>query len=96
MHNAYKVVLFGHRDFSGYRILDVELFELLKNLISEKEFLEIFVGHNGEFDIYAASVVNMAKKGHILTKSSEYVMILPVVESCDWLSSFEKYRLNEL
>lgn len=47
MHNAYKVVLFGHRDFSGYRILDVELFELLKNLISEKEFLEIFVGHNG-------------------------------------------------
>ena len=76
MHNAYKVVLFGHRDFSGYRILDVELFELLKDLISAKEFLEIFVGHNGEFDIYAASVVKRVQR--IVGKiNNELICMLP-------------------
>lgn len=55
--DTYRVVLFGHRDFYGHRTLDERLYPLLKDLIRTKPFVEIYIGRNGEFDIYAATVV---------------------------------------
>ena len=55
--NVYRVVLFGHRDFDGHCVLDEQLYPLLKNLLHTKPFVEIYIGRNGEFDRYAASVV---------------------------------------
>jgi hypothetical protein len=60
--NVYRVCLFGHRDFSGHKILDIKLFELLKRIICEKNYVEIYIGRNGEFDIYAASVIKKVQK----------------------------------
>lgn len=40
--DAYRVVLFGHRDFNGHRILDERLYPLLKELISTKSYVEIY------------------------------------------------------
>lgn len=55
--DTYRVVLFGHRNFYGYRTLDKQLYPLLKSLIRTKPFVEIYIGRNGEFDLYAATVV---------------------------------------
>ena len=57
IESTYRVVLFGHRDFNGHRALDARLYPLLCDLIRTKPFVEIYIGRNGEFDIYAATVV---------------------------------------
>ena len=74
--NIFRVCLFGHRSFSGHRTLDTKLFELVKNLLCEKEFVEIYVGRNGEFDIYAASIVKRVQKA-IGVSNSEFICVLP-------------------
>ena len=74
--NAYKICLFGHRDFCGHRILDTKLFELIKSIIQEKRFVEIYVGRNGEFDIYASSIIKRAQK-HVGEHNSELICVLP-------------------
>lgn len=76
---TYRVVLFGHRDFSGHQALDKWLYPLLQDLIRTKPFLEIYIGRNGEFDLYAATVVkrlqNAMGKGN-----NELICVLPYPE----------------
>ena len=74
--DVYRVCLFGHRDFSGHRILDTKLFDLLKKTICEKDYVEIYIGRNGEFDIYAASVIKRVQM--VLEKSNNEInCVLP-------------------
>ncbi|MBQ7343988.1 MAG: hypothetical protein IJW53_04390 [Clostridia bacterium] len=72
----YRVCLFGHRDFNGHKILDIKLFELLKRIICEKDFVEIYIGRNGEFDIYAASVIKRVQKA-LPSSNNEIICVLP-------------------
>ena len=58
----YRVVLFGHRDFDGHRLLDERLGSILTELLRERSSLEIYIGRNGEFDRYAASVIKRMKR----------------------------------
>jgi len=74
--NTYKVVLFGHRNFCGHRILDEYLYPLLGDLLSTKPFVEIYIGRNGEFDIYAATIVKRVKKA-FGTPNNEFICVLP-------------------
>lgn len=53
----YKVTLFGHRDLSEHQKVEERLYPILKNLIQTKPYVEIYIGRNGEFDIFVASVV---------------------------------------
>ena len=69
--NIYRVVLFGHRDFDGHRILDEQLYSLLQKILRAKDFVDIYIGRNGEFDIYAATVIKrvqnkMGKENNML------------------------------
>lgn len=73
---AYRICLFGHRDFAGHQILDTRLFELIKNVIDTKNFVEIYIGRNGELDIYAASVIKRAQR-YVGKHNSELICILP-------------------
>lgn len=74
--NTYRVVLFGHRDFNGHRTLDERLYPLLKELIRTKPYVEIYIGRNGEFDIYAASVVKRVQKA-TSRENNEFICVLP-------------------
>ena len=76
MSDIYRICLFGHRDFYGHRILDTRLFELVKDIIEAKRFVEIYIGRNGEFDIYAASVIKKVQK-IVDAQNSELVCVLP-------------------
>ena len=73
---TYKICLFGHRDFCGYRILDVELFKLIKEIMETNNYIEIYIGRNGEFDIYAASVIKRVESC-VCTHNIEFVCVLP-------------------
>ena len=59
---TYRIVLFGHRDFDGHKTLDERLYPLLCDLILNNPFVEIYVGRNGEFDVFAASVVKRVQR----------------------------------
>ena len=57
--NIYRVALFGHRDFCPTKETEEKLHSILLNLIQTKSYLEIYIGRNGEFDVFAASVVKL-------------------------------------
>ena len=73
---VFRVSLFGHRDFNGHRALDDRLYPMLRDLLSEKEFVEIFIGRNGEFDIYAASVIKKLQRA-LGKESLVLICVLP-------------------
>ena len=88
MNNTYRVVLFGHRDFDAHRMLDERLYPLLQDLICEKHFLEIYIGRNGEFDLYAATIVKQVQNamGH---DNAIFICVLPYSEKD--LEYYEEY-----
>ena len=77
--HTYRVVLFGHRDFGRHHILDERLYPLLKNLVQTKPFVEIYIGRNGEFDVYAATVVKRVQKA-IGKANNALICVLPYPE----------------
>lgn len=58
----YRIVLFGHRDLNDQRKVEEGLTNILKELLQSEEYIEIFIGRNGEFDVFAASVVKRVMK----------------------------------
>ena len=74
--DTYRVVLFGHRDFDGHRVLDETLYPLIKKLMLTKPFVEIYIERNGEFDIYAATVIKRAQKA-VESYNNEFICVLP-------------------
>ena len=89
--NTYRVVLFGHRDFYGHRTLDDRLYPLLKDLLRTKPFVEIYIGRNGDFDIYAATVVKRVQDA-MGKANSEFTCVLPYPEKD--IEYYEKYYDN--
>ena len=58
----YRIVLFGHRDLNDQRKVEEGLTNILKELLQSEEYIEIYIGRNGEFDVFAASVVKRVMK----------------------------------
>ncbi|MBO5294152.1 MAG: hypothetical protein J6B71_02765, partial [Clostridia bacterium] len=62
----YRVAFIGHRQIIGHFDLVSEIERLVKDLLRQKEYVEFYVGHHGDFDLFAASAVKQAQKaiGH--------------------------------
>ena len=91
IESTYRVVLFGHRDFNGHRALDARLYPLLCDLIRTKPFVEIYIGRNGEFDIYAATVVKRVQNA-MGKANNEFICMLPYPEKD--MEYYEEYYDN--
>lgn len=50
MLNTFRVSFFGHRDFYEHKKCENVLKEILEEILENKEYVEFFVGRNGEFD----------------------------------------------
>ena len=87
-YEAYKIVLFGHRDFYAHRAVDEQLYPLLKNLIRTKPFIEIYIGRNSEFDIYAASIAKRVQNS-MGKENSALICVLPYQQKN--MEHYEKY-----
>lgn len=57
-----KVSLFGHRNFDGHNLVEKKLFDLFSELLATEEYIDIYIGRDGEYDIFAASVIKRIKK----------------------------------
>ncbi len=74
--DTLNISLFGHRKIEDLRLLDDKLMPLVHELIQMNPYVSFFIGRNGEFDKYAASVIKRVQK--ILGKeNSEITLVLP-------------------
>lgn len=75
----YRIVIMGHRNFSEHQEIEKKLCSIMEKEIEEKDYLEIYIGRNGEFDVFAASVIKyiQRKKGK---ERIEISLILPYEE----------------
>jgi len=85
---SYKITLFGHRDLDAHEKVEALLYPLLLNLLRTKPYVEIFIGRNGEFDKFAASLVKRAQKAHG-KENSEMILVLPY--ACKDIEFYESY-----
>ena len=81
--------MFGHRDFNGHRQLEERLIPLLRDLIRKKKFIEIYMGRDGEFDTYAATLVKRVQKDYDDYHAIEFNLVLPYPKKD--MEYFEKY-----
>ena len=58
----YRVALIGHRVLPDIRKVEDDLEKHICNLLKAKEYVEFYMGRNGDFDICAASAIKRAKK----------------------------------
>ena len=86
--NIYRVALFGHRYLSSITELEGKLYDAVEKLIRANEFVEFYIGRNGEFDEVAASVIKRVQK-KLGKEKSALVLVLPyAVKDIEY---FEKY-----
>lgn len=74
--DLYKVVLFGHRDITAHKKIEAALWKIFEKLLSSKSFIDIYIGRNGEFDVFAASVLKRIQK-HFGNERISMTLVLP-------------------
>ena len=86
--NIYRVALFGHRDFDAHEKLEKEFFPILNQLIQGKDCVEFYIGRDGEFDVFAASLIKKFQKNTENT-NTELILVLPYLKKD--IEYYEKY-----
>ena len=72
----YRVSLIGHRNLQNSSAFEKDLEKIICNLLSQKEYVEFYIGRNGDFDILAASVIKRVQKA-VESKNSSLILVLP-------------------
>ena len=62
----YRVSFIGHREIDRFRFVEEQLDKVIGELLRTKEYVEFYVGRNGDFDISVASAIKRAQNavGH--------------------------------
>lgn len=84
--NLYTVSFFGHRQINNVFAIEQRLETLIRELLITKEYVELLIGRDGEFDQLVASTVRRCKRS-IRDDNSALVLILPYPTA--------EYRNNE-
>ena len=82
----YTVSFFGHREIQRASEIEERLERLLYELITQKSYVELLVGRDGEFDLIAASAVRRAIHSYGYGNTS-LILMLPYMKA--------EYRDNE-
>lgn len=74
--NIYRVAFIGHRYIEGNYDLEERIENIIREKLHSKEFVEIYVGRNGDFDISVASATKRAQEalGH---HNSSLILLQP-------------------
>ena len=72
----YRVALFGHRDLDAHELVERRLYPIVKELIQTKPYVEFFIGRDGEFDTFVASVIKRAQRA-FGKENNELILVLP-------------------
>ena len=84
----YRVSFFGHRTLYSIRDLEKKLEDIVDTLIRNHQFVEFYVGRNGDFDISVASVIKRVQH-RVGEETCALILTLPyVVKDIEY---YEKY-----
>ncbi len=74
--DIYRVSFIGHHELYGLMQIEKQLEEIIIKLLCHHEYVEFYVGRNGDFDISVASAIKRAQKsqGH---PNSSLILVLP-------------------
>ena len=74
----YRVAFLGHRYLSASDAMAIEkqIERMARDLLLQKEYVEFYVGRNGEFDILAASVIKRLQNA-VGDHNSSLILVLP-------------------
>ena len=84
--DIYTVSFFGHREVERASEIESKLDQLLRDLITQKLYVELLVGRDGEFDLLAASAIRRAVNQYGYGNTS-IILVLPYMKA--------EYRDNE-
>lgn len=84
----YRVSFIGHREIDRFRFVEEQLDKVIGELIRTKEYVEFYVGRNGEFDTMVASAVKRCQKRYGKENSSLILVIPYAVANMDCLEQF--------
>lgn len=92
MLNIYTVSFFGHRIVDNSFYIEKQLESLIRNLLSNKEYVDFLVGRNGEFDLLVSSTIERLKKVYG-NDNCFHALVLPynTAEYRDNYDSFNSY-----
>lgn len=84
----YRVSFIGHREIDRFRFVEEQLDKVIGELIRTKEYVEFYVGKNGEFDTMVASAVKRGQKAYG-TANSALILVIPyTIADMDLLEQF--------
>lgn len=86
--DIYRVSFIGHREVDDFFFVEEQVYFVVRELIDTKEYVEFYVGRNGEFDILVASVIKRVKKD-IGEHNSSLILVIPYPVS--EMEAYEKY-----
>ena len=88
LNQIYRVSFIGHRVVEHYQNVEKQLEKTVRDLIKTKEFIEFYIGRNGDFDIFAASVIKRLQ--HDLGKDNNALILVLPYPVAD-MEDLEKY-----
>lgn len=72
----YRVSFIGHREVADYPFVEEQVYSIVGELIATKEYVEFYVGRNGEYDLLVASVIKRAKRD-FGGQNSALILVIP-------------------
>ena len=84
----YRVSFIGHRQIDRFRFVEEQLDKIISDLLLHKEYVEFYVGRNGDFDTMVASAVKRGQKAYGTANSSLILVIPYAVADMDLLEKF--------
>ena len=72
----YRITFIGHRKILGQYCLEDKIKEIIKEKILSNEYVELYVGRNGDFDIFVASAAKKAQKA-LGDSNSRLILVQP-------------------
>lgn len=84
----YKVSFIGHRRVDDFYFVEEQLDRIIGELIRTKEYVEFYVGKNGDFDTMVASAIKRCQKRFGKSNNS-LILVLPyTVADMEYLEDF--------
>ncbi len=87
----YRVAFIGHRYIDDIIKVEGVIEAIAKKLLREHDYVEFFVGRNGDFDISVASSIKRAQKSYGI-QSSSLILVLPynVKDECFYAEFYDE------
>ena len=74
--DIYRISFIGHREIDDFFFVENQVSAIVREMITVKEYVNFYVGRNGEFDTLVASVIKRAKR-EIGEHNSSLILVIP-------------------